>query len=183
MLPSDLVERLKEISNKKGTSLSGYATEALEEALKAEALGSTLDEAVTAYRMKQIHRGAGSISIPRSSLRQLIKNINQSEEEIGAIWDEAGRWYGKYLLANLRPDEITKFLRKDLLTSWNLDEVDITEGKETIIRFTSFMMSEEFTLFLLNYIHGLMESLGYREMEKDSLRGMATIRLYRINKD
>jgi len=41
-------------------------------------------------------------------------------------------------------------------------------------------MSEEFTNLLLSYVHGLMESLGYHEVEKDSLRGMATIKIYPI---
>ena len=71
------------------------------------------------------------------------------------------------------------FLRRDLLTSWNLDEVEISDGDDAVLRFTGFGMSEEFTKLLLSYVHGLMESLGYAEVEIDSLRGMATIKYIR----
>jgi hypothetical protein len=42
------------------------------------------------------------------------------------------------------------------------------------------MMSEEFTGLLLSYIFGLMDSLGYKEVERDSLRGMATLKYLRF---
>jgi len=183
VLPGVLVDRLKETSNKKGTSLSGYAIEVLEEALRAEKLGATLGDAVDAYRMREIHRGAGAMVVPRSSLGELVKDLKKSHaEDFGKLWDEAGRWYGRYLLGKLGVGEVLPFLRQDLLTSWNLDEVEITDGDEATLRFTGFMMSEEFTDLLVNYAHGLMESLGYREVECDSLRGMATIRYLRLKK-
>lgn len=183
VLPGDLVDRLKETSNKRGTSLSGYAIEVLEEALRAEKLGATLGDAVDAYRMREIHRGAGAMVVPRSSLGELVKDLKKSHaEDFGKLWEAAGRWYGRYLLGKLGVEEVLPFLRQDLLTSWNLDEVEITDGDEAILRFTGFMMSEEFTDLLVNYVHGLMESLGYREVERDSLRGMATIKYMRVKK-
>ena len=181
MLPSELVNRLKDASNKKGTSLSGYAVEVLEEALRAEKLGAaTLKEAVEAYRMVDIHKGAGAMVVPRSSLGQLMDDLrNRRDEDLPAVWEEAGRWYGRYLTGKLEVNEIIPFLRKDLLASWNLDEVEIMDGSNAVLRFTGFGMSEEFTNLLISYAHGLMESLGYHEVEKDSLRGMATIKYIR----
>ena len=181
MLPSELVNRLKNISNKNGISLSGYAVEVLEEALRAEKLGApTLKEAVEAYRMVDIHKGAGAMVVPRSSLGQLMDDLrNRRDEDLPMIWEEAGRWYGRYLTGKLEKEEIIPFLRRDLLASWNLDEVEIADGDDAVLRFTGFGMSEEFTKLLLSYIHGLMESLGYRETEKDSLRGMGTIKYIR----
>jgi hypothetical protein len=180
MLPSELVDRLKDASNRKGTSLTGYATEVLEEALRAEKLGAPLGEAVDAYRMGEIHRGAGAMVVPRSSLGQLMNDLrNGRVEDLPSIWEEAGRWYGRYLTGKLTVDEIIPFLRRDLLASWNLDEVEIADGDDAVLRFTSFEMSEEFTNLLLSYVHGLMESLGYAEVERDSLRGMATMKYIR----
>ena len=181
MLPSDLVDRLKEVSNKRGTSLSGYAMEVFEEALKADKLGASLGDAVDAFRMKEIHRGAGAVIVPRRGLGQIMKSLgNEHAEDIVKLWDEAGRWYGKYLLGKLSSDDVLAFLRQDLLTSWNLDEVEFTDGDHPALRFTGFMMSEEFTGMLLSYVHGVMDSLGYKEIERDSLRGMATIRYLRL---
>jgi hypothetical protein len=180
MLPSELVDRLRDASNKKGTSLTGYATEVLEEALRAEKLGAPLGEAVEAYRMGEIHRGAGAMMVPRSSLGKLIEDLrNGRVEDLPSLWEEAGRWYGRYLTGKLTGDEVIPFLRRDLLASWNLDEVEISDGDDAVLRFTGFEMSEEFTNLLLSYVHGLMESLGYAEVGKDSLRGMATIKYIR----
>jgi len=180
MLPSDLVDRLKAVSTKKGTSLSGFAMDVLEEGLRAEKIGAPLGDAVDAYRMKEIHRGAGAVIVPRSSLGQIIENLGKDNSELEILWEEAGRWYGKYLSGKLGADEVLPFLRQDLLVSWNLDEVEITDGDDATLRFTGFMMSEEFTGLLLGYVHGLMEALGYREVERDSLRGMATIKYMRL---
>jgi hypothetical protein len=180
MLSSELVDRLRDASNRKGTSLTGYATEVLEEALRAEKLGAPLGEAVEAYRMGEIHRGAGAMVVPRNSLGQLVNDLrNGRVEDLPLIWEEAGRWYGRYLTGKFTVDEVIPFLRRDLLASWNLDEVEIADGDDAVLRFTGFGMSEEFTNLLLSYVHGLMESLGYAEVEKDSLRGMATIKYIR----
>jgi hypothetical protein len=183
ILPSELVDRLKEVSMKRGTSLSGYAMEVLEEGLRAEKLGAGLDAAVEAYRMREIHMGAGGVIVSRGSLRQIIESLGECHSEnLEKLWDEAGRWYGKYILGKLGVDEVFPFLRQDLLTSWNLDECEIKDGDDAVIRFTGFMMSEDFTRLLLSYIHGLMESLGFHEVERDSMRGMATIKYLRLQK-
>ena len=161
----------------KNTSLSSYAIEILEEGLKADKIGASLGDAIEAYRMREIHKGAGSVIIPRGSLLQIIISLGEEhKQDLEKLWAEAGGWYGKYLAGKLRQDEVLPFLRQDLLTSWNLDEVEISEGEEVILRFTGFSMSDEFTGLLLKYIGGIMDSLGLREVERDSLRGMATIK-------
>ena len=89
MLPSELVDRLRDASSRNGTSLSGYAIEVLEEALRAEKLGARLGEAVEAYRMDEIHRGAGAMVVPRSSLGHLVEDLNGHGEylcHLGGGW-------------------------------------------------------------------------------------------------
>jgi hypothetical protein len=131
--------------------------------------------------MGEIHRDAGAVIVPRASLGEIIKSLNKDHVvDLERLWDEAGRWYGKYLVGKLGSDDVLPFLRQDLLASWNLDEVEFTDGDHPSLRFTGFMMSEEFTRLLLSYIHGVMDSLGYGEVERESLRGMATIRYLRL---
>ena len=181
VLPSDLVDRLKEASTKNGTSLSGYAMGVLEEGLRAETLGAPLDAAIEAFRMREIHMGAGAVIVSRSSLGQIIESLGEGHaEDLDRLWDEAGRWYGKYIVGKLGREEVFSYLRQDLLTSWNLDECEIKDSDDATIRFTGFMMSEDLTHLLLSYIHGLMESLGFHEVERDSVRGMATIKYMRF---
>jgi len=181
VLPSRLVERLKAAATRQGVSLSKYATEALEQALRADSLGTSLRETVELYRLMEVQRGAGAVHIPRSSLERLLKELYpENGEELRRVWHEAGRWYGEYVRTKLRDDDILGFFEKALLVSWNLDEVEVRdEGGTVALRFASFAMSLESTELLLSYILGAMSSFGYGELERDCLRGLATARYMR----
>ena len=180
VLPGRLVDRLKEVSAKRGTSLSGFAAEVLEVALRAEELGAPLNDAVDAYRMVEFQRGAGAMMVQRSSLSRIVDGLGAGRaEELGALWEEAGHWYGRYVASKLGGGEVFPFLAKELAASWNLDEVEIRGGEDAFFRFTCFVMTESFTGLLLSYVSGLMGALGFREVERDHLRGMATVRYAR----
>jgi len=180
LLSSDLVDRVKEASVKRGVSLTDFAEESLQQALRSAELGVSITEAVDTYRMVAIQRGAGSMSVPRTSLGYLIEKLNASHVgDLQNIWNEAGIWYGRYLMSKMKPEETLSFFEKELQLTWNLDEARI-EGKDEItVKFTSFLMSAEMTDLLLKYIDGVMESLGYRMVERDYLRGMGTLRYQR----
>ena len=177
MLPAKLVNRLKEATDKKGMSLTSWACEVFEDALEAEKLGASLKDTLDTYKMREIHRGAGALVIPRSSLSFVVENCKSGEQkDFKDKWFEAGRWYGSYISSKLERTDTFKMLEKDLKTSWNLDEIELRGGDEPLVRFTSFMMSNEITELLLSYLSGIMESMGYHEEEHDKVRGMATVK-------
>ena len=178
VVPSHLVERLRAVAMRKGVSLSGYAVEALEQALRAEGMGSSPREAVDLFRLMLVQRGAGALQLPRSSLEHLVGMLYpEGGEELRRIWGEAGRWYGEYLHTKLRDGDVLGFLERALLVSWDLDEAEIRNDEEGVtLRCTSFMMALETTELLVSYVSGAMDSLGYEEVNRDYLRGMATLR-------
>ena len=53
------------------------------------------------------------------------------------------------------------------------------DGSDVALRFASFVMSLESTELLVSYVSGVMNSLGYEEVERDYLRGVATVRYMR----
>lgn len=177
VVPSRLVEQLRDVAVRQGVSLSSYTAEALEQALRVEGLGSSLREAVDLYRLMEIQRGSGAVQLPRSSLDRLVGELYPERgEELRRIWFESGRWYGEYLRTKLRGEDLLDFFEKALLVSWNLDDVDVEdEGGSAVFRFTSFVMPLESTELLISYVSGAMRALGYEEVERDFLRGMATI--------
>jgi len=181
VVPSRLVDRLRAVVVRRGISVSDYAVEALEQALRAEGHGASLQEAVDLYRLVEIQRGAGAVQLPRSSLDRLVGELYpENGEELRRIWSESGLWYGEYLRAKLRGEDVLGFLEKALLVSWNLDEVEIKDdGSDVALRFASFVMSLESTELLVSYVSGVMNSLGYEEVERDYLRGVATVRYMR----
>ena len=180
VLPGDLVDRLKDISSRKGLSLSSYAIDTFEEAIRADSMSTDLRDTVDAYHISEVQRDAGGMVIPRSILSQLMRCTEDSSERFKDLWGETGRWYGQYLKRRLSGSDLLAFLRSDLPASWNLDECEIANGDDVKVRFVRFDMSEEFTELLLIYLKELMESLGYVEVERDSVRGMATIKYLKL---
>jgi len=181
VVPSHLVERLRAVAVRQRVSLSSYTVEALEQALRAEILGATPREAVDLYRLMLIQRGSGAVHLPRSSLEHLVRVLYpENGEELRRIWHESGRWYGEYLQTKLRDGDVLGFFERALLVSWDLDETEIRNDNGGVtLRCTSFMMSLESTELLVSYISGAMHSLGYEELDRDYLRGMATLRYKR----
>jgi hypothetical protein len=182
ILPTHLVDRLRAIATRQGVSLSSFAADSLEQALRVDEMDASLSDAVDAYRLSEIQRGAGMVDVPRSSLNHLIEKLySKKGENLKRVWGEAGRWYGEYLRAKLKPEETLGLLEKELLVAWNLDEAEIRGGEtEVAVRWVSFTMTAEFTELLLSYLSAVMDALGYREVGRDSLRGMATLKYTRI---
>lgn len=180
-LPESLVKRLNAIAIRKGVSITNLAAEALEQSLKAEEMGINLDEAVDTYRLLQVQRGSGALQIPRSRLTTIIKGLSsESKEELLTAWREAGLWYGEYLHA-LLGDQAIDFIEKDLLVSWNLDEVELlNDDLTTELRIASFVMPLEITQLLITYIKGVFTSLGYELGDEECLRGLASLRFKKV---
>ncbi|MFB0557615.1 MAG: hypothetical protein ACETVY_00725 [Candidatus Bathyarchaeia archaeon] len=181
VLPGRLVERLKEIAVRRGVSVSGFAAGALEQAVRAEEMEASLEEAVDVFGIFETIRGSGAVQIPRSKFNSLISELHRSNrDELLAAWEKVGRWYGEYLYARLGEGALG-FLEKALLVSWNLDEVEIhNEGLIVNLRFTSFIMAFELTELLVSYISGIMNALGFEAIEKSYLRGLATLSFRKV---
>ena len=170
------MDGLREITVKKGVSLTSFAEEALRQAIRMEAMGARLEDAVEIYGIHEVSRASGAMEVPRSNFNAMITQLYRAQrEELMDVWRDAGRWNGEYLRARLGEDALA-FFRSALLVSWNLDEVNVAkDGLVVKIEFVSFSYSVELTELLVNYILGFMDSLGYSLMERDSLRGLATL--------
>jgi len=176
VLPEQLVERLRGIALRQGVSLSSFASEALEQAVRAEEMGASLGETVDMYGLHEVTRASGAIQIPRSNFDAMIGELYRGQkDELLGVWERAGRWYGEYLRARLGGGALA-FFEKALMASWNLDEVEVeADGLVVELRFTSFTMSLELTELLVSYISGAMDAFGYTAMGEDHLRGLATL--------
>lgn len=182
ILPRRMVEGLKEAAERAGVPLTRFASEALEEAVRAEGMGVPLGEAVELYRMMRVQRDAGIIQVSRSIMEHLVSKLyGEIGEELERLWFEEGRWYGEYLKAKLKDERILEFLERVLEAAWNLDEAEIGSEEGLVrVRCVSFNMSLEATELMISYISGLMSTLGYEEVGRDSLRGLATLEYRRI---
>jgi len=173
-LPEELVDKMKQLALRKGTSLSAYATEAIEQALRVEKMQGSAKEAVDIFHYYQVSKSSGAIQIPRLKFNEMLESSNL--EKSGNSWYEAGKWYGEYLKTRLN-DEALPFFKEDLLLSWNLDEVELKyDDLYAELSLISFKITEELTKLLLNYITGVMESFNFKKTNQESLRGLANMK-------
>lgn len=182
ILPRRMVEDLREAAWRAGVPLTRFASDALGEAVRAERMGVPLGRAVELYRLMMVQKDAGVIQVSRSILEHLVSKLyGEFREELERLWSEAGRWYGEYLRARLKGEGVLEFLERALEAMWNLDKAEVgVEGGLVKIRCVSFNMSLEVTELLIGYISGFMNALGYEEVAKDYLRGLATLEYRRI---
>ena len=176
VLPEELVNIAREAANRQGVSLTDFATEALEEAVRVGGWGASLKEVADLFNIHEVMRASGAIQIQRSDFDIMLQEYYEKDKEkLVADWRPAGRWYGEYLRAVFK-DEVLEYLKDVLLVSWNLNEVEVAEEDFTVkISFTSFTMSSEFTELLIEFISGLMTALGYEAEEVDAVKGLAEI--------
>ncbi len=177
VLPEELVDQLRAITIRKGVSLTNFAAEALEQAIRMEAIGGKLEDAIDIFNLYTVSQAAGVVHVPRTNFNAMIAELYKADREgLLDVWREAGRWYGEYMRAMLG-EEALAFFRDSILVSWNLDEVNITrDGLLVKVELVSFVMSLELTELLSSYILGVMSSLGYELMEEEGLRGLTTLR-------
>ena len=183
-VPEKIVDELTRIANRRGVSISVYAAEVFQEALRAETLGAELKEALDLWKLINVHKNAGNLNIPRSNFGDLIKLHINNDLDLKEIWFDSGRWYGAFCSTQLEDDNLFRFLEKDLLLSWNLDEVEIKDEDHIVfVRCASFSISEELTNLLVEYLLGVFHELGYNETEKDILRGLVQLRFVQKPKE
>jgi len=174
-VPKPLANQLRLMAGRLGVSVSSITTEALEQVLRAESLGSTVKDAVDILHISQVHRGAGLINFQRAGFKDLVKQLfKEDSKSLLDLWFNSGRWYAAYLSNKINGD-FFPFLEQDLLVSWNLDESDI-KAKDVLVevRLTSFDMSAEITELLVMYTKGFFEELGYDISSEDVLQGLVS---------
>jgi hypothetical protein len=176
-VPKVLANQLRLLAGRMGVSVSSITTEALEQVLRADELDSSVKDAVDILHMAQVHKGAGLINFQRVGMQDLIKQLYvENSEALLTLWYRSGRWYGAYL-SNLLNGDFFKYLEKDLLVSWNLDESEINvKDVQVDVRLTSFVMSQEFTELLVVYTKGFFEELGYSVSNEDVLPGLVSFK-------
>lgn len=176
-VPKELANQLRLMAGRLGISVTSITTEAIEQVLRADILGSNVKEAVDILQMSQVHRGAGLINFQRTSIKDLVKKTyDEDPDALRDLWYNSGRWYSAYLSNRINGD-LFKFFEKDLLISWNLDESDIiVKDVQVDVRLTSFGMSIELTELIVMYTKGFLEELGYEASSEEVLPGLISSR-------
>jgi hypothetical protein len=172
-IPGDLVKEVKEITRRRGESLSLFVSEVLKLALKANNLGYSPGQAAEFLDIMQAQRNLGGAFVPTDVLVYLNSTAcGAGTEQLQTKWYESGKWHGKYI--NEKFKDPVQALRNFLeATRWDLSEIEVKQNKSTAkFRCISTLLTGEATELLAKFIEGAMHSMGYRTDKNEALKGM-----------
>jgi hypothetical protein len=171
-VPIEIVEEVKEISRRRGESLSLFVGEVLKLAVTANSLGYSPGQAAEFLEIMRAQRNLGGAFVPKDVLKHLNNQANGEKEDIHDKWYESGKWHGKYIKEKFK-DPIETFKKFLKATRWDLNEVEVSRNKDTVkFRCISTLLTGEETEWLAKFIEGGMHSLGYCTEKCDALKGM-----------
>ncbi|MEM1790086.1 MAG: hypothetical protein QXP68_04145 [Thermosphaera sp.] len=171
---SDLIVKLKEISMREGLPLTEYVNRALEQAVRAHELGSSLREVVDLYERMRIQREAGLILIPMEVFNRMVEELRG--EEVEGLWRDCGSWYGEYLSMRVRDGDPLRVLVGMLEDcGWKVKLTNLEGGGS--FKCFSPTISLEATKLFARFIEGALKSLGYEILSTSCLRGLIELRI------
>jgi len=172
-IPGDLVAEIKDISRRRGESLSLYVSDILKLGLKANSLGYGPKQAAEFLEVMRSQRNLGGIFVPTDVLEFLNTAACGTDiEDLKKKWYESGKWHGKYIVEKFK--EPVQILRNFLeATRWDLSEVEVTTSENVVkFRCISTLLTGESTALLARFIEGAMHSMGYKTNKSDAIKGM-----------
>lgn len=172
-IPGDLVAEIKEISRRRGESLSLFVSDILKLALKANSLGYGPKQAAEFLDVMRSQRNLGGVFVPTDVLEFLNDAACGNEtEQLKLKWYDSGRWHGKYIVEKFK-DPIQTFRNFLEATRWDLSEVEVTNGQNIVkFRCISTLLTGEATELLTRFIEGAIHSMGYKTRKTDAMKGM-----------
>ena len=179
-IPGDLVKEVKEISRRRGESLSLFVSEVLKLALKANNLGYSPRQAAEFLDIMQAQRNLGGAFVPTDVLAYLNSTACGTDtEQLQTKWYDSGKWHGKYI--NEKFKDPVQALRKFLAaTRWDLSEVEVKQDQNVVkFRCISTLLTGKATELLATFIEGAMHVIGYRTERSDTLKGMIILEFKR----
>ena len=171
---SDLLQKLIEISNKKGKSFYGFVNEIFEQAIKVEDGNTSLVEVVEFYELMESLKKAGATVTRRDVFNYAVQRLYLTEKEtLIEKWHNSGVWYGRYLATKF--EKSVETFKKILTTCfWEITEVQITnrEDGSLMLRILAPTLSQENTELHSKFIQGVMSALTYRTVKEEFGEGI-----------
>ena len=168
----DLADRISEIASRRGT-LFDYLNDILDQAIRAESLGLTLNEVLDDRWLIKTARDAGFTFVPEKIVNDLIENAYEElgKRKMTSLWYETGQWYGRYYedLGRLEAS-VRRFF-------WDISEFKMSKEDENIsLICLSSKFSETHTELFSKFLEGAFNALGYGLDESDVSKGIISLR-------
>ncbi len=175
----DIADEFINLARKKGMTVTKLLNETLRNAIALEKNGLTLNKAVDEYLIIKAAQESGFILVPAELIYSLLdKATSKAIEEIMNSWRDIGRWCGKSFSIRFtsNPHDLLKIYIANII--WGLSDFIIEGNGESInIRCIGSSLNEKYTRGIANFIEGFMESLDYKCIRKDIVKGIISLKL------
>lgn len=169
----DLMNRLREVAEQRGCSLYEVINEVFELAVKAEDAGVSLRNAVEERELLKRAKEAGFLLCMESLWYDMAElAYKKAKSKTLKSWFNAGVWLAKRYITSEIEDPF-EALRRDLVAfTWNAPEFTIEKTeKQVSVRVISSRFPESYTLLYLAFLRGILETFGYKIVDKEVAKG------------
>jgi len=177
----DLLDGMNEIAKQGGLSLYRFLNEVLELTLRANELGVNLGNLVDSRELLKDAMECG-FTLGLESLWYEMAELAYAKEKNKALrsWFDAGVWFAKRYVSGESADPFEAF-KKDLKEfTWNVPDLELNEGAETVsVRVVSPRFTEAYTFLFLSFLEGALETFGYKIDSKEISRGIIRLEAVR----
>jgi len=173
----ELANKVAELAERRGLTVYQTVNDILEQALRAEAGGMSLKEAVDRRReIDRAHEMGLTFTVEPLYYQLVNLAYNRDKEKVVDLWREMGLWYGKYF--KNRSDEPVKSLMDALgfLTQGSQFSVERGKGEELTVNCVSERFTAGYTLAFSAFIKSAMQVLSFKVLENEGSRGIIKIK-------
>jgi hypothetical protein len=172
----DLADKIGTVAESRGFTLFGMVNDLLELAIKADAMGFSLREAVEASRLAKEVRDASFILVFESLLYETADlAFERASDKTMKVWYDAGVWLALRYVARGAVDPLVAYERDLRIFSWNIPSITFERlGEAVSLRILSPRFSESYTQLFNRYLEGILAGCGYdvtfNEVGKGNIR-------------
>ena len=176
----DLINEAMEAARSEGKSLGVFVEDSLRLALSAKEMGYDTKKASKVLGAVHANRILGGAFVPLDVFNHLIRVAYRSgSKRLKERWYKSGVLHGKYLKERFE-DPIEAFKTFLETSRWELGEVEVKEEGETVrLRCFSTVLTKEGTETLLKYIEGALNSMEYKIIKRDYIKGLIILEFKR----
>lgn len=174
----DLVTKLTEIAHKKNVTLYGLLNELLQQAIRTEEMGRTLEEVVDNQVILALAKEAGFTLAPETLWTDLLDKVFEKESKsMNEMWHDAGQWFGKFCQVRYPGPESFRFLEKTMRTLfWHVSDFTVDSRPDHIsVRCVGSRLSRSETALLAEFISGVLGTFGYFLGNRTVSRGIISL--------
>ncbi len=174
----DIANQVVDLANRKGLTVFQTLNDILEQALRVDGMGLTLEDVIEKRVVLERARGTGLTFTVEHLLYDVVDMAyDEAGEKLSAMWREMGNWYGKYLQSKTdRPVEAFEEVME--LLTFGTSEFSLERGREGNLSVSCVgeRYTKGFTEVLSQFIEAALEALGYGRKEKETSKGIIRIR-------